>query len=180
VLAVVAGANFGEREQLVQWDYHGGPNQRFRVFGSPIKPLHSDLVLDVANGSQSNRPPIVTYAFHGGPNQQFRIEYVPNPADESTESIGSSFAYRVVANHSGKVWDVEGASHENGAKLIQWDWHGGLNQQFKLIKSGDAQGFSFVAKHSGKVIDVAGASQDLGTQLIQWDFHGGLNQRFWL
>jgi hypothetical protein len=44
----VLGANIGTGAdaELVQWDYHGGPNQLFRIFGSPIKPMHSDLVLD--------------------------------------------------------------------------------------------------------------------------------------
>src|SRR5215213_5881830 len=36
------------------------------------------------------------------------------------------------ARHSGKVLDVENASSSNGARIIQWDSHGGDNQLFRL------------------------------------------------
>lgn len=32
--------------------------------------------------------------------------------------------------HSGKCIDVGGWSQQNGARLIQWDCHGGSNQKF--------------------------------------------------
>ncbi len=40
--------------------------------------------------------------------------------------------YRVVAHHSGKGLEVAGASSDAGARIIQWDWHGGDNQRFRL------------------------------------------------
>ena len=171
VLDVARTPRLFDADRLVQWDYHGGPNQLFRAFGSPIRPMHSELVLDVVNASQANGTPIIQHTLHGGPNQLFRLEYV-----QSAEPGLHSFAYRIVVNHSGKVLDVEGASKENGAKLIQWDWHGGRNQQFKIISSNSA--FFIVAEHSNKALDVSGASRDLGAPLIQWERHGGSNQRF--
>lgn len=44
------------------------------------------------------------------------------------ESGGFSF----VAKHSGKAIDVARASQDVGAQLIQWDYHGGPNQRFRL------------------------------------------------
>ena len=174
----VAGASQSWGAPLVQWDYHGGANQLFRVFGSPIKPMHSDLVLDVANGSQANGAPIIQHTLHGRPNQLFRLERVPEVRTGHSSEVTHN-TYRIVANHSNKVLDVEGASHENGAKLIQWDWHGGPNQLFRIARSSGG-GFKLSALHSGKALDVARASQDLGVQLVQWDDHGGLNQQFQL
>jgi hypothetical protein len=167
----VASASGDRGAPLVQWDYHGGPNQLFRIFGSPIKPAHSELVLDVVDASHANGGPIVQYPLHGGPNQRFRLEQVGVPG------LGNS-GFRIVAEHSGKVLDVAGASHENGAKLIQWDWHGGPNQVFEIRAV--AGWFRLFARYSGKFLDVAGASQDQGAQLIQWSGTGGANQRFQL
>jgi hypothetical protein len=174
-LDVMKSPDFSLPDPLVQWDYHGGPSQFFRIFNSPIQPLHSELVLEVADGSQDNGAPIILNTFYRGPNQQFRLEYVPFEPPETH----SSFVYRVVCTHSGKVWDIAGASRENGARLIQWDWHGGPNQLFELRRR-ELGGFSFMAKHSGKMIDVFEFSHNVGAPLVQWQYHGGANQRFQL
>jgi hypothetical protein len=79
--------------------------------------------------------------------------------------------------HSGKLFDIEGASTANGARLIQWDSNGGHNQHFIMEPLGDGS-VRFVAEHSGKVLDVEGASTAAGARIIQWDWHGGDNQRF--
>jgi hypothetical protein len=177
VLDVSGAASIGPFNRgvpVVQWDFHGGANQRFRVFGSPIKPMHTDLVLDVATGSQANRAPVVIWPLHGGPNQLFRLEFVPAaPTGLPGETAG---AYRLVAEHSGKVLEVEGASQENGARVVQWDWHGGPNQLFRVTLG--HEGFGLRAVHSRKMLDVLRASGEPGAQLVQWDWHPGPNQTF--
>ncbi len=83
--------------------------------------------------------------------------------------------YRVVAHHSGKGLEVAGASSDAGARIIQWDWHGGDNQRFWIADAGGDL-FSLRPVHSGKVLDVSGWSTENGAQIIQWDWHGGNNQ----
>ncbi|MEZ4542239.1 MAG: RICIN domain-containing protein [Chloroflexota bacterium] len=61
--------------------------------------------------------------------------------------------------------------------MIQWNWHGGDNQRFRLEHLGDGL-YKITAKHSGKVLDVSAASPDGGAVVIQWDWHGGNNQRW--
>jgi hypothetical protein len=39
---------------------------------------------------------------------------------------------RIVARHSGKALDVEFASPDDGARVIQYTVHGGANQQWLL------------------------------------------------
>lgn len=158
--------------ELIQWDWHGGPNQLFRIFGCPIKPLHTEFVLDVVHASHDSGALIVQFPLHGGPNQLFRLEWV------SDFEVITPGPFRIVAEHSGKVLDVSGGSLENGAPVIQWDWHGGPNQLFNLERV--PGGYLFRVLHSKKVLDVRGASQNQGTQLVQWDFHGGPNQIFQL
>jgi serine protease AprX len=90
---------------------------------------------------------------------------------------GQSSGQRILARHSGKALDVWAFSNQNGAQIVQWDWHGGDNQRFWLEPLADGS-YRIVAKHSGKVLDVWAFSNQNGAQIVQWDWHGGDNQRF--
>jgi hypothetical protein len=65
------------------------------------------------------RSPIIQWTNHGGPNQQFSFERV------------TDCSFRVRARQSQKVLDVFGASLDNGAAIIQWDWLRGANQMWR-------------------------------------------------
>jgi hypothetical protein len=84
---------------------------------------------------------------------------------------------RIFAKHSHRCLDIHGASGGNGTTLIQWDFHGGSNQQFQPDHVGGGF-YRLVALHSGKVLDVTGASTANGAAVVQWDWHGGDNQLF--
>ena len=172
----VFNVSFERGARLVQWDYNGRANQLFRIFGCPIRPMHTDFVLDVAGASRDNGAPIVLFPLHGKSNQLFHLQYVA-PTGQPGD-VGA--AYRIVSAHTGKVWNVADASLQNGAPIIQWDWHGGPSQLFRISPVAGFGGYSIMALHSKKVIDVARASPDAGTELTQWDWHGGPNQRFHL
>ena len=84
---------------------------------------------------------------------------------------------RLIAKNSTKSMDVWQNSSNNGAKLVQYPYHGGQNQCFRPDHIGDGY-FRLVALHSGKVLDVSGASTANGAAIIQYDWHGGPNQLF--
>ena len=65
--------------------------------------------------------------------------------------------YRLVAQHSGKAADINGASTAAGARLIQWAPGSGLNQQFDFLPS-DGGHYRIRARHSGLVLQVASNS----------------------
>jgi beta-galactosidase len=65
--------------------------------------------------------------------------------------------YRLVAQHSGKAADINGASTAAGALLIQWAVSSGLNQQFDFVDSGGGY-YRIRARHSGLVLQVASSS----------------------
>jgi uncharacterized protein YkwD len=89
--------------------------------------------------------------------------------------VGSSLV--AIQNvRSGRVLDVAGGSTTDGASIVQWDWHGGTNQLWSPIGSGNVA--VFVNLRSGKVLDVRGASTAEGAPLIQWTYTGGYNQFF--
>jgi alpha-L-fucosidase 2 len=65
--------------------------------------------------------------------------------------------YRLVAQHSGKLADINGGSTAAGALLRQWPATGGLNQQFDFLDSGGGY-YRVRARHSGLVLQVASSS----------------------
>ncbi len=65
--------------------------------------------------------------------------------------------YQLVAQHSGKLADISGASTSPGAALVQWPATGGINQQFDFVAS-DGGYHRIRARHSGLVLQVASSS----------------------
>lgn len=109
---------------LIQWDCHGGANQRFNFvhtgFGNyNIVMVHSGQCLDVWGFSTDNGAPIVQWPCHGGDNQKFRLIAHPD----------GYFSF--VAVQSGRCLDVKDVSTGNGVPIIQWDCHLGDNQRFR-------------------------------------------------
>ncbi|MEV3974640.1 RICIN domain-containing protein [Streptomyces sp. NPDC050698] len=71
--------------------------------------------------------------------------------------VEAGVAYRLVAQHSGKAADIDGASMTAGARLIQWQITTGLNQHFAFLPSDGGHTRSGYG-HSGPVLHVAGSS----------------------
>ncbi|GAB4000622.1 hypothetical protein GCM10029992_33110 [Glycomyces albus] len=96
------------------------------------------------------------------------------------DGSGSSYPepgvhYRLVAQHSGKAVDVEGASASAGAALIQWSIHGGTNQEFDFVDAGG--GFWRIrARHSGLVLEVSGTGT--GADITQQPDSGAASQQW--
>ncbi|MEV0570716.1 RICIN domain-containing protein [Dactylosporangium sp. NPDC050588] len=80
-----------------------------------------------------------------------RWEFVPG----SSEPPPASTYFNLVAQHSGKVAEITGASTAAGAGLAQWTSNGGQHQQFAFIDAGGGY-VRIKARHSGLVLQVAG------------------------
>jgi hypothetical protein len=88
--------------------------------------------------------------------------------------------YFIRSKSSGKVLDVDVSwfrGQDNGQKLIQWDSHGGRNQQFLLEDAGGGY-YRMRALHSRRLLDVYARSIADGADLQQWEYAGGDNQVF--
>jgi hypothetical protein len=95
---------------------------------------------------------------------------------------GGAKAFNVVPQPIGivsseKCLDVEGASTNARAEVIQFDCNNQANQRWTVVPVGNGM-FEFVAKHSGMCLDVFGGSLDDGAHLIQFPCSHGTNQRF--
>jgi hypothetical protein len=92
-------------------------------------------------------------------------------------SFNSSAWYRIVCRNSNKALDVNGSSTANGGAIVQWDYWGGNNQQWKITNLGNGY-YSIINRNSNKALDVNGGSTTSGTGIIQYDYNGGNNQQW--
>ncbi|GAB3652929.1 RICIN domain-containing protein [Glycomyces tarimensis] len=91
---------------------------------------------------------------------------------------GGQFA-DIVNRNSGKCVDVVSGSTQNGAEIIQWDCHGGSNQQWQLQDAGGGY-YRIVSQAAGKCLDVDAASTADNARILLWTCSSGTNQQWQL
>uniref|UniRef100_UPI003557714F glycosyl hydrolase family 95 catalytic domain-containing protein n=1 Tax=Glycomyces salinus TaxID=980294 RepID=UPI003557714F len=134
-------------ELTVTPDSDGSVKVRSRMFTGDYE------LVDESNGSVivPDEPESDVIEFNGQAGRAYRVTSL---GEASVVEPGGF--YRLVAKHSGKAVDIEGASAGAGAAAIQWSIHGGDNQQFDFVDAGG--GFWRIrARHSGLVLEVSGA-----------------------
>ncbi|MEU5155394.1 ricin-type beta-trefoil lectin domain protein [Glycomyces sp. NPDC021274] len=94
------------------------------------------------------------------------------------DDIGAQ-ATDIVGRASGKCVDVVTGSTADGAEIIQYDCHGGANQQWYLQSAGSGY-VQIISKASGKCLDVASASTANNARVLQYTCNGGTNQQWQL
>jgi Ricin-type beta-trefoil lectin domain len=140
-------AQFADGTPTIQFNLHGGENQRWRVISGPgsapgqaqffyiapdIGPPLSPPAkcLDIAGASTQDGATVQLFGFHGGENQQFRFEAVDDPENLSIKS--EAFVH-IFARHSNKCFDVEFQSQSQGAKVHQFHNNGQANQIWRVV-----------------------------------------------
>src|SRR5829696_6334883 len=72
------------------------------------------------------------------------------------------------ARHSARCAQVDNASHNNGARISQWECVNQPNVRWR--KRGADRGYFYLQNiNSNKCAQVAGASKDNGAPITQWD-----------
>ncbi|NUT47288.1 MAG: glycoside hydrolase family 95 protein [Saccharothrix sp.] len=168
----VAWSGGSATELTVTPDRDGAVKVRGRVFTGTYE------LLDVTTGAavQPERVESDLIRFTGQARHTYRVVAQGKPP-----LVEPGVYYHLVAQHSGKRADVNGASTAAGALLVQWPATTGLNQQFDFLPSGDL--YRVRARHSGLVLQVAGTGtgaditqqRDAGTPNQLWRLvdHGG-------
>ena len=85
--------------------------------------------------------------------------------------------YRIIARHSGKAVDVQGAATNDGANVHQWTYYGGNNQRWTLTHLG-SNVYQITGVASGKALEVASTSTANGTNVDIRGYNGANNQRW--
>ncbi|MFF4504208.1 RICIN domain-containing protein [Streptomyces sp. NPDC001401] len=102
---------------------------------------------------------------------------VVNQASAQQKSLDLKKWYVLVNRNSGKVLDDRASAKNDGAAVVQWSRHGGANQQWRFIDSGDGY-YRLQNRNSGKVLDDLGWSKTAGSAIVQWKDLNGTNQQF--
>ena len=147
------GGSFNDQVTSLRVRANGAANMAGTYF---LQNRNSNLYMDVWVISTADGAAVLQGTYNGGANQQFRFEHLGDGV------------YKIVAVHSGKVLNIDGASTANGARLQQWAYLGFLNQQFIVVPASDGYA-KLIARHSGKVIEVSNGSMANGADIQQWD-----------
>jgi hypothetical protein len=132
--------------------FFGGQSSVFiiQVSGNP------GLVLDVEGASLTDGGRLIIHPPNGGANQRFEFK---NNA--------------IFAAHSSKALDSEGGLSP-GRRIIQWQHHGGANQQWVY----DPASKAIRSASQNLVFDVKGANLRPRGEIMAWHPHNGPNQRW--
>jgi hypothetical protein len=103
-------------------------------------------------------------------------------ADQEASTAGhamfqSDGIYEIVSVNSGLCLDVAGASHADGAPMIQWTCIGGGQQRF-IARALGGGAYELRAQHSNKCLDVNAGSPSDGAIVQQYTCNGSPAQRW--
>ena len=185
----VYGGSTDNGAKVIQWTAHYGDNQKWTLKPVPaakdysgtwfVRSVNSSLVMDIYGGGTAQGVNIIQWPQKatGNANQQWIFT-----------DLGNGY-YQVTSVLSGMSLDVYGGSTDAGANIIQWPYHGGTNQQWKVLENYDAAGnvvsvslMSRLALESGTkyLLDVYGGGTIPGVNIIQWPAHYRANQQWTL
>ncbi|MBN1190315.1 MAG: RICIN domain-containing protein, partial [Dehalococcoidales bacterium] len=86
--------------------------------------------------------------------------------------------YEIAARHSGKALSVSDSSLAEDARIIQYSYQSGENQQWDLEPVG-GDWFRIAARHSGMCIEVPGNSQEDGVNVLQHSSRSIPDNQLW-
>ncbi|WP_117210379.1 family 43 glycosylhydrolase [Allorhizocola rhizosphaerae] len=121
----VAWASTSDGADVLQWEYLGAANQKWRLRvlsdGSyQLHAVHSGKLLDVADASDVDGANVLQWQSNDGLNQQWYID-----------ALGGGW-YRISSKIGGRALDVDHAGADNGANVLVWQYLYATNQKWRL------------------------------------------------
>ena len=137
----VYGASLLGGGKVTQWDSTGGNNQKWKLENQSdgtirLTNVNSGLVLDYNASTNSYEQ----WDWHGGSNQRWQI---------SKSQAGNYYIRNMSNNHA---MDVLYGSMNNGQYVMDYEYNGGINQQWQLVpvELKTLQGID-VSEHQGNI-----------------------------
>jgi len=132
--------------------------------------LDTNFVLDIEGDNKQNKANVQLFTKKdtNNDNQKFEIKRT----DDNYYTLRSVL--------SGKYLDVEGVSVFNKANVQLYDWNGGCNQRWAIVKSGGY--YSILSSCSGRALDIAGgnAVNKANVQIFETKQPGDNGNQLWL
>ena len=168
----VYGASLLGGGKVTQWDATGGNNQKWKLENQSdgtirLTNVNSGLVLDYNASTNSYEQ----WDWHGGSNQRWQI---------SKSQAGNYYIRNMSNNHA---MDVLYGNTGNGQYVVDYEYNGGINQQWQLVPTTIEQiipdgYYEIRSAVSGKNLEVYGVSMLSGAKITQWYATGGKNQKW--
>ena len=95
---------------------------------------------------------------------------IKSTAPVCNTNFSSTKCYRIVNVNSGKVLDVNGGIKTNNTSIIQWGYHGGVNQQLRFYALGSGY-YKIMFRNSGRVL--ANHNTSSGSNCYLYDYYTG-------
>ncbi len=132
---------------------------------------NSSKVIEVQGGSTSAGAAVRQAISNGAAYQQWNVIPV-------SPRVGGDFSYfTITAAHSGKAFDVNNWSLDNGGNIIMWDDTKGANQQWYLDYREDGW-FYIRSRHSALCLDVVNSGTANGAGIIQMELNEKTSQQW--
>ena len=166
----VQSGSKNDEARILQFSFSKRAEFKFFVSSSgfgfvKIKAKHSGKYLSVDLASKQNGAHMEQFRWLNVDNQKFVLE----PVLTATKKNIANKVFFIQAKHSKKYLDVHRWSKENGAKVVQWDFHGGANQQFRFKNAGG--GYYYIQNvNSGLYLRMHKASKADNVLISQWSF----------
>ena len=131
-----------------------------------LRAMHSDKCAHVQAASQDNGGRISQWTCNA--NQNDRLDTTRRDFFKWRKINVRGEWFKLQAVHSNKCAQVNGASHENGAAITQWDC---VNQRNVYWKQTSAENGSYyiINEASGKCMHVNGGGNENGALITQWE-----------
>ncbi|MDR2672378.1 MAG: RICIN domain-containing protein, partial [Coriobacteriales bacterium] len=88
----------------------------------------SGHALDIYGGAAYSGASVVQWTHHGADNQKWALKLLSEP------DALDDFVVSILSKQGNYSFDVWGASDTQGASITTYPYHGGANQQFKLVR----------------------------------------------
>lgn len=158
-----------------KWKLHPNADGSFQITSKATKDKKA-----LTNGPKSTTSgqPVQSYTRKEGNEHQ---DWYFEPADEGTVSAAprSGGIYHIRVRHSGQYIDVKNASAAVGTQAVQFNYNGGVNQQYRLLPY-DGTYYQLEPVHApGKVLAKSGTN-DRGFSILSLEtaMPGAANQLF--
>lgn len=158
-----------------KWKLHPNADGSFQITSKATKDKKA-----LTNGPKSTTSgqPVQSYTRKEGNEHQ---DWYFEPADEGTVSAAprSGGIYHIRVRHSGQYIDVKNASTAVGTQAVQFNYNGGMNQQYRLLPY-DGTYYQLEPVHApGKVLAKSGTN-DRGFSILSLEtaMPGAANQLF--
>ncbi len=133
------------------------------------------LFLDIENGNISNGGNVQVYEGNDSVAQQFTFMKITKP-----EKLLEDGTYRIAMFSNKNIGlDINGASKDNGANVLIWEWQeNNLQKQFN-IKYDESDGYYTITNvNSGKLLDTENGGNTNGTNVWQYEENGTASQKW--